>query len=128
MVAYSFKKQFAPKILDGSKRQTIRGHRKRHARPGERLQLFTGMRTKHCKKILEPDPVCVEVRDISFLVLESGMMIRNPRNPGICGAVLGSALAQQDGFENAEAMWRFWLKNHGPGQFDGVLIRWEPQG
>lgn len=32
MVAYSFQKMFAPPILSGAKRQTIRGFRKRHAR------------------------------------------------------------------------------------------------
>ncbi|MEJ0016825.1 MAG: ASCH domain-containing protein [Acetobacteraceae bacterium] len=47
MVAYSFKRDFAAPILAGIKRQTIRADRRRHARPGEVLQLYTGMRTKH---------------------------------------------------------------------------------
>ncbi len=47
MVAYSFKKRFAPPILfglthgplaEGMKRQTIRNDRKRHARPAEEIQ------------------------------------------------------------------------------------------
>lgn len=127
MVAYSFKKQFAPRILDGSKRQTIRGHRKRHAWPGERLQLFTGMRTKYCKKILEPDPLCLAVLPVWIDV---------PRCIEPCRLQLADGPAQwlddgfaiADGFDNALAMIGFWLKSHGPGRFDGVLIRWEPQG
>lgn len=39
MVAYGFKKYLAPQIADGWKRQTIRHHRERHARPGEPVQL-----------------------------------------------------------------------------------------
>jgi hypothetical protein len=46
VVAYSFRQQFRPPILAGTKRQTIRADRKRHARPGEQLQLYTGMRTR----------------------------------------------------------------------------------
>ncbi|MFO0729377.1 MAG: MT-A70 family methyltransferase [Nitrospiraceae bacterium] len=67
MVAYSFKSRFLPPIARGLKRQTIRAPRSRHARPGERLQLYAGMRTRHCYKII-PDPVCLEVCDIELHV------------------------------------------------------------
>lgn len=63
MVAYSFKQRFAVAIREGWKTQTIRAGRARHARPGEMLQLFTGMRTAHCKKICE-DVRCTEVMAI----------------------------------------------------------------
>jgi hypothetical protein len=51
MVAYSFQKMFAEDIRFGFKTHTVRDERKRHARPGEMLQLYTGMRTKHCRPI-----------------------------------------------------------------------------
>ena len=52
MVAYSLKPRFIPPILSGAKRQTIRAiSRRRHAIPGETLQLYTGMRTKQCRLI-----------------------------------------------------------------------------
>lgn len=66
MVAYSFKKQFIKPvqaglgILDPSpenslitpKRQTIRAiGKRRHAREGENIQLYYGMRTKQCTSI-----------------------------------------------------------------------------
>ncbi|MFK5597639.1 hypothetical protein ACFZ8E_11600 [Methylobacterium sp. HMF5984] len=57
MVAYSFKARFAAPILAGTKAQTIpaeRTGRSRHARPGEQLQLFSGMRTKHCLRLGDP--------------------------------------------------------------------------
>jgi hypothetical protein len=52
MVAYSFQVRFCEPILDGTKGGTIRGERLRgHARPGDALQLYTGMRTRHCRLI-----------------------------------------------------------------------------
>lgn len=58
MPAYNFQKQFAPLVESGQKRQTIRAiGKRRHARPGESLQLYTGQRTKACRKLISPDPV-----------------------------------------------------------------------
>ena len=69
MVAYSFKAPFAEPIQYGLKRQTIRGERRRHARPVEPMQLYTGMRTRHCRRILDPDPICEAVRHIALRVV-----------------------------------------------------------
>lgn len=46
-----FKKQFAPKILDGSKKFTIRNPRKREPKIGDQLFMYTGLRTKYTEKI-----------------------------------------------------------------------------
>lgn len=133
MVALSFKGQFAAPIVAGIKRQTIRAGRKRPPREGERLQLYVGMRTKHCRKIIS-DPVCTEVRVICIVV--------DPSNPNIIAEIdFGDfklkaheieRFARADGFvANGEcsarrAMGNFWMRHHGPGEFVGLLIRWEP--
>lgn len=67
MVAYNFRREFAPSIADGTKLQTIRAPRarSRHARPGEPIQLYTGMRTKSCRKLL-PDPKYVAVLPVEI--------------------------------------------------------------
>lgn len=74
MVAYSFKKRFVDPIRVGlssvslsfdcqPKRQTIRSiGKRRHARPGETLQLYTAMRTKQCRKI--GDARCMGVEGV----------------------------------------------------------------
>lgn len=67
MVAYGFKKFFSPQIESGHKRQTVRGNRDRHARPGERVQLYEGLRTQYCRKIIA-DPVCTHVVPIEIVV------------------------------------------------------------
>lgn len=61
MVAYSFQAMFCPPIVDRIKRQTIRAlGARRHAREGEDVQLYRGMRTKHCAKII-PDVRCLGI-------------------------------------------------------------------
>lgn len=71
MVAYNFQSQFVEAIRNGSKSHTIRRNgKRRHARPGESLQLYSGMRTKACKKIIT-DPECVAAIPISIEISTS---------------------------------------------------------
>ena len=88
MVAYSFQKQFGRPILDRTKSQTIRGPRKRHAYPGDDLQLYVGMRTKYCRllaraKCASVSPILIDIQDgrVSF------------ENVSLCGGEL-EAFAQ----------------------------------
>lgn len=123
MVAYSFKARFAPLIADGSKTQTVRADRKRHARPSETLQLYTGMRTRVCR--LVATSTCVSVAPIRFdftlgavgeLELP-GQRLRHRSNLDI--------FARHDGFADWDDLRAFWAAAHpGMDQFEGVLIRW----
>ncbi len=120
MVAYSFKNRFVPDIQAYLKMQTVRANRKRHARPGEMLQLYCGMRTKHCFKIV-PDVRCLTVETIEIDVgpqIIHDILIGNQR-------VDRHSFAVKDGFESVFDMHEFWVKAHGTGNFSGVLIRWE---
>lgn len=123
MVAYSFRKQFDEPILSWAKRQTIRGHRKRHARPGEAVQLYVGMRTKYCRKLISPDPVCTSVETIRMDIPASGVGSFRIGEGG--ESLLTDEFAIADGFADAGEMTDFWRKEHGVGPFEGVLIRWE---
>lgn len=126
MVAYSFKKEFVPAISSGFKCQTIRGNRRRHALPGERMQLYCGMRTRHCFKII-PDPVCRDVRpvilrvgpDATFDYVEIDMCRIDPWDI--------DRLGKLDGFDNGKQMAQFWFETYGVGEFTGVIIRWWPE-
>ena len=145
MVAYSFNAIFANQVSSLRKRQTVRAERKRHARPGEPVQLYAGMRTRSCRKLVHPDPVCSSVSkiEISLSILIDDMIA----SISIDGIPLRSeeieAFAKADGFGVEEvgdwrfkatgrrgtARWNmgdFWMRNHGSGRFDGVLIKWEP--
>lgn len=135
MVAYSFKAQFEKPIAALDKRQTVRGDRKRHARPGEALQLFVGMRTKHCRKILTPDPICLDARHIAIeFDLAGSNWITSIEIDGIgLDDDEIEAFALADGFEGKglftarQRMGAFWRLHHGGQSFEGVVIRWEPR-
>lgn len=135
MVAYSFAPQFVPAVSTLEKRQTVRSHRKRHALPGEPMQLYTAMRTKHCRKLVTPDPICIDVRHIEIGIDSRSANILTSIE--VEGIALSSdemeAFAVADGFGGALAtgfalrrMGAFWLDHHEWSRFVGVVIRWEP--
>ena len=143
MVAYGFKKFFAPQIEDGTKTHTIRGHRRRHAHPGEQLQLFTGMRTIHCRKIID-DPICRQVLPIVIMSTDlidagiayieiNGMPLRRDEIEAFAisdgfapDRLRGLAPAKLIGATARETMGRFWRENNSCSRFEGVIIRWSP--
>ncbi|MGZ3272424.1 MAG: hypothetical protein ACXU82_03710 [Caulobacteraceae bacterium] len=130
MVAYSFKSSFLPAIHSREKRQTIRRPRKRHARPGEGLQLFTGPRMK---PIRLGAASCLAVREIrldfdaNVVELDEAVLIE--------GEDALNAFAVRDGFnptghtDTVLTPWafmaRWWALTH-PGQpiFRGILVDW----
>jgi len=62
MPALNFQARFADAVERGDKTQTIRAPRKRPFKVGDNLYLYTGMRTKWCRKLL--DAVCIGVDPI----------------------------------------------------------------
>ena len=114
MPAYNFMAQFVEPIQSGRKNHTIRAKRRRPTLPGEKIVLYTGQRTCHCRKIL--DAVCSKVQDIE--ITAEGTII-------IDGVRLSSdereALAKADGFDCYVDMIRFW---DGRLPFFGDIIHW----
>jgi len=135
MVAYSFRPQFEEPIITLIKLQTVRANRKRHARPGEPVQLYTGMRTRSCRKLLTPDPICRDVRHIEIgLDSLSPQLIDAIEIEGV--ALNGDeieAFAIADGFGSAakgfarRRMGEFWCQSYDWRRFIGVVIRREPR-
>lgn len=132
MVAYSFNRMFHDAVESRFKLQTVRANRRRHARPGERVQLYAGMRTRHCRKLVDPDPICTQLQLIEIAVLTD---VRQRLGfITLDGITLDDeeieAFAVADGFHATagatarQRMGRFWSINHGAGLFEGVCIRW----
>lgn len=124
VVAYNFKSRWADDVAEGRKRGTIRADgKRRHARPGEALQLYTGMRTRACRKLVEPDPIC---RDSIPVRLDRGLSERR-----IVVTYAGQemerealeALARGDGFATAAEMLDWFVATHGL-PFSGRHITW----
>lgn len=117
MVALNFKKQFAPAILSGEKTGTIRAPRRDGrpvAVPGRPLTLYTGMRTKGCRKIRET--VCLSVQPV---------LIRDALTIYVNRVLLiaPSAFARADGFPSLDELIAFFESTHGL-PFEGFLVKW----
>lgn len=134
MTAYNFKARFVAPILAGTKRQTIRKPRtgrSRHVRPGEEIQLYTGMRTRHCKLIGRA--ICERVIDVQLRLVDTGhtegVTRFNAGDPRFSAWPRHKRelndFARQDGFKDWAALKAFWAEHHrGVETFDGVLISW----
>lgn len=137
MPAYSFQEQFVPFLLDESKDHTVRNERagrSRHARPGETVYLYYGMRTKWCRKIGEA--TCSDVQRIRITENRICFLIAKETGDDL-EVVLNdpNEFAWKDGFrpegstrENPdgafEIMLRFWRQTHEL-PFNGVVIYWK---
>lgn len=132
MVAYSFAPQFREPVALGLKTQTVRAPRKRHARPGEPIQLYTAMRTKYCRKLVDPDPICTSCTEIEIVVTVQHPELIASIKVGDDELSLAEIefFAIADGFRKTllstarQNMGKFWLQTHGQGRFTGVLIEW----
>lgn len=108
------------------KRQTIRAiGKRRHARVGDKLQLYTAMRTKQCELIGEAR--CTRVREITIHVGKRTLLIGIGDMKDALGGDALHEFCRRDGFSGVVDMCEFWNKEHGPGRFSGVLIEWEPR-
>jgi hypothetical protein len=124
MVAYSFQRQFRGPILARTKQQTIRATgKRRHARAGDGLQLYIGMRTKHCALVgraicLSTEPVTLEIAVGIISLPEQGRRIIF-----VDGL---NEFAVADGFQDWPDMAAFWRKHH-PG-IDTCWTQFEQAG
>jgi hypothetical protein len=131
MVAYSFAPQFIGSIRSGTKCQTIRPiGKRRHARTGEPVQLYTGMRTPTCSKIVETDPICTGCHKIEIEIVQAKPTAQNIAHEIteilIDGqAVDESDIAWADGFDDVAEMAQWFGHQYGVGTFVGVMITWE---
>ena len=121
MGLYNFKKRFAPFVLDGSKRHTIRAKRAHPDKPGNPVHLYTGLRTKAAK--LLGRSICVRIEEIRIsedqhVFVNFEMLSADEKN----------ALAYCDGFRSRgvshafEEMMEFW---EGRLPFVGDIIHWQ---
>ncbi len=125
MPALNFKIQFVPHIRSGRKTHTIRSTRKLPIKTGDTLYLYTGMRTRHCQKIIQS--VCLKVEDVLIRQRKTFSNDSTERfEVAINGVGLESdekqALAYADGFKSFSDMMIFW---QGRLPFIGHIIHWE---
>ena len=138
MPALNFQARFAPLVESGEKRQTIRAYRKddRDAQAGDTLYLYTGMRTKACRKLGEArckgvTPVAINRsekpwRATKYIVYSyeiwTGAGVAQQYRSRLSDRQVAN-FARADGFNNAKEMVAWFEKTHGL-PFEGLLIRW----
>lgn len=118
----NFKRDFADAVANGSKRQTIRPHRKdgKRIQPGDQLKLYTGLRTSSTRLLRQASCDCV-------LAIRIGLA--NGGDVVIDGTKLDAQqrteFAQADGFTDWPSM-RTWFRDQygGTDEFEGFLVRW----
>ncbi len=123
MPALNFQKRFAPLVESGEKRQTIRRERvdgRLPCKPGDRLVLYTGMRSKNCRRLAEVRCTAVETIRINRKAGKPIIWVRYENMDA-------EAQARADGFESADSMADWFQETHGL-PFRGLLIRWRPLG
>lgn len=116
MVAFNFSPEFVAAVESGDKRQTIR--RTRKGKVGDRVQLFTGQRTKACRKLVDPDPVLdligyVAIRP-EYLTLHD-----TRQHPGDA-----DLFANRDGFNDYADMVAWFQSKYRTREFVGFIHRW----
>lgn len=141
MPSLNFQKQFVPLIEVGKKRQTIRPVRRKYPiKVGDKLFLFTGLRTKYCKRIntiltdgnitthnLKGIVICKSVEEI-YIGAEYDNEI--PKSIEKIGVWIenkycfdSNEFAKEDGFKNFTDFINFFKTKYGL-PFTGVLIKW----
>lgn len=124
MPSLNFKKQFAPLVESGIKRQTIRALRKQPIKVGDDLHLFTGMRTNACRR-LRPVEKCIAADRIEISERAIGKFTR--AHACLNGRPISHSslqkLAAADGFQTVPEFLDFFDQTHGL-PFEGQLIKW----
>lgn len=114
MTAINFSRQFARPVRLGEKRRTIR--RTKRCEKGGKLQFYTGMRTKSCRKL--GDGICTGVTPVkiheNFLILEKKK---------ITAAAVLKNFAVRDGHESWQSLTEWFEKRYGL-PFSGWLHEW----
>ncbi len=123
MPALNFSAQFADDVQSGAKCQTIRAPRKRPIRVGDVVHLFTGQRTKACRKL-----GMGKVTSVAEIIIGDGpgrrdVWISNEKKAWWLSIGEIHKLARADGFDCKQSMSAWFGKTHGL-PFHGVLIQW----
>ena len=115
---------FIDKILSGEKRQTIRraSPEWKNVKAGDKLTLYTGLRTKECRKLGE---AVVESITPIFLTPATGRAwVRLPF--GLAGLHDDDLelIALMDGFPNLSRFCEFFARKYGFETLEFYVIRW----
>lgn len=115
---------FIDKILAGEKRQTIRraSPKWQNVKVGDKLTLYTGLRTKQCRKLGEAvvesiTPIMIDT-ECDNIAVETPLGDFNLDLPAL------NDLVERDGFVSNPDFFNFFRLNYKVGRFKMIVIRW----
>lgn len=118
----NFKRQFAPAILDGTKRQTIRKNRVdgKRPQPGDTAALYTGLRTSNTQLlraalVTRCRSVRIDCTGTGDLIVDGDRLTAEDR----------ATFALADGFTDWPSMLAFFKDQYAVAEFDGFCVEWE---
>jgi hypothetical protein len=115
-----FKKQFVPKILNGSKGFTLRNKPKRMPKEGEQLHMYTGLRTTHCSLITREFSLKRPRRVILRIDLDKSIMTINVEGKRIPVDKVHEFVVM-DGFDSVYDFLKYWTENAKHKQVKAIL-------
>jgi hypothetical protein len=116
-----FKKQFAAKILDGTKKFTIRNERKISPKVGETIHMYSGLRTKYTELISKEHKYtgCQKVKIVIEKLKPEGFYLEihvwNIDSPFFVHALHDSQrsnFVKHDGFKSQRDFCEYWIEGH----------------
>lgn len=126
MPAYNFQRRFVFPILLGKKPHTIRRRRKYATEPGDRIMMYTGLRTKKACKFGEAP--CIKIEPIILYLRKHEVLVADER--GVYAWMkdyVVEALARHDGFSNVESFFYFFEHTYRDEMLDDFeIIWWDP--
>ncbi len=122
MAVIMFMKRLAPKVRDGSKRQTVRPKRKRRIKVGEQLSLREWETKAYRSPQIEiRSAPCVSVKPITIGLLRGSPIV------SVAGDLLSHSqletFVSDDGIETVAEFIQFFQQAHGL-PFKGEVISW----
>ena len=118
MVAFNFKEKFADDVESGRKFSTIRSSKR--CNHGDAVQLYTGQRTKNCRKLR--DDICLGVAQIK--ITEHMPWAISKCTGNIVTNYRGRPLYEIEGFANPMEMADFFRDHYGL-PFVGYIHQWK---
>lgn len=116
---------FLDKILSGEKRQTIRraGPKWAKVESGDKLTLYTGLRTKSCRKLGEA--VVESITPITIDTECDSVAVETPLGDFNLDLPALNDLVARDGFDSNDEFFKFFCINYKVGRFKMFAIRWK---
>ncbi len=118
-----FKPEFAIKVVDGTKTQTVRRDGKRNPKPGDILSLrqWSGLPYRSKQQLLIPVVECKSVSRVRIYPILQQIEMQNI----LLHTHAANDFARDDGFPDRLEMFAWFWNTYHVEEFNGICIQWK---